>query len=175
MGVELVAALPGCTSREPWLPENVCRKDARLVTMNILVATDFGDASMEAMSWAFRFAEPLGASVHLLYVFVDDSPVGHAEALGALHAIAAQHEGSAAFGSYTVLAGEPAQKVVEFALTSGAELLVVGLNGGRGAKAELLGGRAERILRDARCPVVVVRPSELNLLAIAEERRRDDA
>lgn len=69
------------------------------------------------------------------------------------------------------VAGEPGAEVVDYALRSGADLLVVGLNGGMGEKSELLGGRAEHILRHARCPVVVVRPSELSLLAIAEEQR----
>lgn len=139
---------------------------------NILVATDFGDASMEALTWAFRLAEPLGAKVNLLHVFAHEDATSRSQALAALHELAQLQGDSSSLGSYTALAGDPASMVVDFASSSQADMLVVGLNGGLGKKSQLLGGRAERILRNARCPVVVVRPSELNLLAIAEERRQ---
>ncbi len=138
---------------------------------SVLVAVDFGDASLEALSWAFAVAEPLGAKVNLLHVFADGAVDRRANALAALHELAQLHAQSPALGSYTALAGKPELKVVDFALSSGADLLVVGLNGGLGTKSALIGGRAEAILRNARCPVVVVRPSELSLLAMAEERR----
>jgi universal stress protein A len=143
-----------------------------MTTKNILVATDFGDASMEALSWAFTFAESMGAKVNVLHVCTEQAAAVRAEALSALQGLAQLHAQSPALGSYTALAGEPAAKVVDFALSSGADLLVVGLNGGMGPKSELLGGRAEGILRNAPCPVVVVRPTALSLLALAEERRR---
>jgi nucleotide-binding universal stress UspA family protein len=139
---------------------------------NVLVATDFGDASMAALSWAFDMAAPLGAKVHLIHVFQEDAGLRPADALAALKKLGDAYAESPSFGSYTALRGETAGTIVEFALTSQADLLVIGLNGGLGANSELLGGRAESVLRNARCPVVVVRPSELELLARAEEHRR---
>ncbi|HEY6877993.1 MAG TPA: universal stress protein [Polyangiales bacterium] len=136
---------------------------------NVVVATDFGDASMEALAWALRLAEPLGAKVNVVHVFQEQD---QQSALRALRNLGESFAGSSAFGSCTARAGDPTRTVLDFALSARADLLVIGLNGGMGTKSELLGGHAEGLLRSAPCPVVVVRPSELDLLAIAEEKRR---
>ena len=56
-----------------------------------------------------------------------------------------------------VLAGTPHRVLVDAAGKAGADLLVVGATGSGPVAAELLGSTADRILRKASCPVLVVR------------------
>jgi nucleotide-binding universal stress UspA family protein len=56
-----------------------------------------------------------------------------------------------------VLAGTPHRVLVDAAGKAGADLLVVGATGSGPVAAELLGSTADRVLRKASCPVLVVR------------------
>lgn len=56
-----------------------------------------------------------------------------------------------------VLAGAPHRVLVDAAEKTGAELLVVGATGCGPLAAEMLGSTADRVLRKASCPVLVVR------------------
>ena len=56
-----------------------------------------------------------------------------------------------------VMQGTPAPTILEQATESGAELLVLGTHGRTGLKRLLLGSVAERVLRAAHLPVLVVR------------------
>jgi len=57
----------------------------------------------------------------------------------------------------TVLAGSPHSVLVDAAQTAGAGLIVLGATGSGPFAAELLGSTADRVLRKATCPVLVVR------------------
>jgi nucleotide-binding universal stress UspA family protein len=54
--------------------------------------------------------------------------------------------------------GEPAEQVVEIAEKAGAELIVIGLRRRSPVGKLLLGSTAQRILLDATCPVLAVKP-----------------
>jgi nucleotide-binding universal stress UspA family protein len=56
-----------------------------------------------------------------------------------------------------VLAGEPHRVLIDAASMAGADLIVVGATGCGVLAAELLGSTADRVLRKAACPVLVVR------------------
>jgi nucleotide-binding universal stress UspA family protein len=56
-----------------------------------------------------------------------------------------------------VLIGGPFQTIVDQALTSGVDLIVTGTHGGTGITHLLIGSVAERVIRHASCPVLVVR------------------
>lgn len=64
--------------------------------------------------------------------------------------------GSELAGS-VVLSGAPHRALTETARTAGADLIVVGATGSGPLAAELLGSTADRVLRKATCPVLVVR------------------
>jgi nucleotide-binding universal stress UspA family protein len=59
-----------------------------------------------------------------------------------------------------VVHGRAAQVLAD--CSTGAELLVIGWRGRGGIRDWLLGSTAEEVVRRARCPVVVVRPRELD-------------
>lgn len=54
--------------------------------------------------------------------------------------------------------GHPAVEILEVAREVGADLLFIGSHGKTGVERLLLGSVSERVVREARCPVMVVRP-----------------
>ncbi len=56
-----------------------------------------------------------------------------------------------------VLEGSPAEEIVRFAREGAYDAVVMGTHGRTGLKHLVLGSVAERVVRHARCPVVVVR------------------
>ena len=57
-----------------------------------------------------------------------------------------------------VLEGDPADRIVAFAAEHQADLIVMGTHGARGIEKILLGSVAERVLKRAACPVLIVNP-----------------
>ncbi len=53
--------------------------------------------------------------------------------------------------------GDPAIEIVNFARSSGTDLLVVGTHGRSGLRHAILGSVAERVVRHAACPVLTIR------------------
>lgn len=66
--------------------------------------------------------------------------------------------------------GNPADEILHLAAEIGAHLVLVGSHGRTGVERALLGSVSERVVREARCPVMVARPREygdVDLLAVA--------
>ena len=57
-----------------------------------------------------------------------------------------------------VLEGDPADRIVAFAADQQADLIVMGTHGARGIEKILLGSVAERVLKRAACPVLIINP-----------------
>jgi nucleotide-binding universal stress UspA family protein len=56
--------------------------------------------------------------------------------------------------------GSPASEIVRLASEGSFDLVVVGTHGRAGFRRLVLGSVAERVVREAHCPVLVVRPPE---------------
>jgi nucleotide-binding universal stress UspA family protein len=77
----------------------------------------------------------------------------------AAHAAACDARVEASISIVThVLRGNPATEIVHLADAVEADLVVVGRHGWRGMKRLLTGSVADRVLRHANCPVMLVRP-----------------
>ena len=145
---------------------------------NVLVATDFGEASETALVYGRDLARTFGATLHVLHV-VDDVPAkaisgeGYAvdfsdfqravekSAHKKLDAIV-RADDRRELGAKALLrtSTTPASAIVSYAKEAGIDLIVVGTHG-RGAMAHLfLGSVAERVVRSASCPVLAVRHPE---------------
>ncbi|MBI5137070.1 MAG: universal stress protein [Nitrospirae bacterium] len=140
----------------------------------ILVPTDFSDPADEAWRHAVALAKHCGSRVVLLYVV--EPVLSHYGVVGLIpsvreleeqHDIAsrlklkerveqAEREGLRVEGR--IASGKPWQCVVEVAGQLKAELVVMGTHGRTGVAHETLGSTAERVVRQAPCPVMVVRP-----------------
>jgi len=65
--------------------------------------------------------------------------------------------------------GRPAEEILELAREIGADLIFIGSHGKVGLERLLLGSTCERVVREARCPVMVARPksyAEVELLPV---------
>jgi universal stress protein A len=143
----------------------------------ILVATDFSDASEDALAYARMLADAFGASLHVLHVLEDLAahawttevyvaalPGVHEEMERQAHDRLQQlltDEERARYRAELVLRfGSPFVEIVRYAREHEIGLIVLGTHG-RGALAHmLLGSVAERVVRKAPCPVLTVRHPE---------------
>jgi nucleotide-binding universal stress UspA family protein len=136
----------------------------------ILCPTDFTPFSSRALAHAIAVARPAQAEISLLHVALvpvpsieqDDEPewmpLGPAERTGLLEHMrrCAAPADAAGLTTHLVLrSGIPGDEIVRAADVLGADLIVMASHGRRGFQ-RLLGSHAERVLRTASCPVLVV-------------------
>jgi nucleotide-binding universal stress UspA family protein len=133
---------------------------------HVVVPVDFSDRSLAAVRLARTLVEaPSGLHVvHVLPMlspmdpgvvwgsWTDDSRRKHARAalLGQLGEIANE-------ARITIVIGDPAREIAEIASRDGAELIVIPSHGRTGPSRVLIGSVAERVVRHAHCPVLVLR------------------
>ena len=143
---------------------------------HILVPTDFSAASEAALEYGLTMARRFGASLHLLHV-VDDPFAGAAtwgsevyiasvpamqetlvaEAARKLSGLLARAEGKGIPARSEVRLGRPAEVIREVANKEACDLIVMATHGRTGMAHVLLGSVAEKIVREAPCPVLTVR------------------
>ena len=148
---------------------------ATLQLKKILVPIDFSPASTWAFSYAVRFAEEFDAELTLLYVLVPAPPRSFAAIPGErafskselsgteknLRAlIASTRNGSVQRVRSTMRIGVPSHEIVEIAKDADIDLIVIATHGYTGWKHFCIGSTAERVVRGAPCPVLVVREKE---------------
>ena len=144
---------------------------------NILVATDFGEASEAALAYGRELARTFGATLHVLNIADDvymrlggDAYVAvlpdlqkdiEAAARRQLDELLIDNDPTPITVKKVVLtSAATASCIVQYAQDSSIDLIIVGTHG-RGAVAHLLmGSVAERVVRTAPCPVLTVRHPE---------------
>lgn len=138
---------------------------------SILVPCDFSDCSIAALSHAAALAKLAGSTVVLLHVmepvrpgFLVEGAVSRQnqgllreKAGQKLTALAKAHASGVHLGRPLIKAGKPWEVIVATASKAGADLIVLGTHGYTGLKHAVLGSVAERVVRHASCPVLVVR------------------
>jgi len=133
---------------------------------NILVATDFGEASSEALRYAFGLAAGGDAKVHLVHAVTVQGmleaasplhePLEDADAwtLRKLAQLVEPYRAAGHVGELRAPIGDPAELILRTADELSADLVVVGAHGGRPLGRTSVAGR---VFRQAACPVVVLR------------------
>jgi len=157
-------------------PSTVCAPAPRAIQLKkILVPLDFSSPSQNALRYARRFAEQFGGEVTLLHVlekipvaaapemppyfdFTEDQLAAAEKNLRALCA-ASRGNRSPAMSS-TIRTGLAAHEIVEAAKEFDSDLIVIATHGYTGWKHFCIGSTAERVVRTAPCPVLVVREKE---------------
>ena len=137
----------------------------------ILVPLDFSPASMEALDYAVWLAKQFHAAIHLVHVYPPDeasSVPGAAhlllqsgEAIERLNeeltGIHRKHVPTFCPENCHIRSGRPYEQIVRLAREIDADLIVLSTRGYSGLKHLLLGSTAERVVRNAPCPVLVTR------------------
>lgn len=145
----------------------------------LLVPVDFSDNSMHAVNYALRLARRFGSRVVLVHVYhfpvellTDWSAygtlAGSGELLEALRkereeqlaALAREKAGSGLEIVTRVLEGTPFSEIVKASREENADLLIMGTRGLTGIKHVLIGSTAEKVVRKAPCPVLVLKPED---------------
>lgn len=138
----------------------------------LLLATDLSDASAAATEEAFELASRLGASLLVVSVIDPGSlllPGGRYQARVdqvrerrevLAQALVERGRQAGVAVSFLVWQGNPGDMIVAAAEAERADMVVVGSHG-RGAVGRFfLGSVSEHVVRNAPCPVLVVRPRE---------------
>jgi len=144
-----------------------------LPVKKILVPVDFSDCSLFALHYAVNLAKQVDASLLLVHVASSllappemeyvhlDLKKFQAEvekhASAKLAAIAQKEIPATVHASPIVRHGTPWEEITRTAKDRKADLIVIGTQGHTGLKHVFLGSTAEKVVRFAGCPVLVVR------------------
>lgn len=152
---------------------------SRVHPRHILVPTDFSAASKKAIEYADAFASTFQSRVTLLHVlepmalppeygyipaYSPEDEALHVEAVRKQLLERASSMDSARQTEILVRVGRPWHEVVSAVSELGVDLLVLTTHGRTGLPHMLMGSVAEKIVRHASCPVLVVRPEERDFL-----------
>jgi nucleotide-binding universal stress UspA family protein len=143
----------------------------------ILVPVDFSPPSQQALDFASEIGKPSAASIDLLYVYEVPAflPVGALVETGPSDAalvdlmrknaetvldgfMAEARKRGVPVRSARAELGPPPQTICAVAKSGGYDLIVIGTHGRTGLSHALIGSVAERVVRNAPCPVLSVRP-----------------
>jgi nucleotide-binding universal stress UspA family protein len=140
----------------------------------ILAPTDFSAHAEGALRYACALADRLGADLHVLHVLSEIVPTGpdpllmpvmppqfyqddEERAAKTLETAIDPSWGQPRGLARAVRWGTPAEAIVDYAAEQKADLIVIATHGRTGLSHVLLGSVAERIVREAPCPVLTIR------------------
>jgi nucleotide-binding universal stress UspA family protein len=137
----------------------------------VLIAYDFSDGSELALNSGISFAQEYQAELHLLHVLppssLEDSeiswyPLGKEDAY---HKAARRLQKAAPAEAQfwceikqAVCEGQPYREILNYAEKNEIDLICIGAHGADFASRALFGSNVDRVLRQAPCPVLVMRP-----------------
>ncbi len=145
-----------------------------LTFKKILVPVDFSDCSNDAVRHARELAARFDSELHLLHVVESWPPAGSvtSEAYPMYHdyvvqlndhatkqlaEVAANIAGSIPV-QHVIRSGHIQQEIIKYITDEKIDLAVIGTHGRTGLSHWLMGSVAEKVVRLAPCPVLVVRP-----------------
>jgi universal stress protein A len=140
----------------------------------ILAPTDFSEHAENALRFACGLAQRLGAELHLLHVLSEIVPTGpdplltpvlppeyyresEVQSREALAKLIQPSWGTPPVVESAVRWDSPVEGIVEYAREAAIDLIVIATHGRTGLSHVLLGSVAERIVREASCPVLTIR------------------
>ena len=145
----------------------------------ILVAVDFSDESQHGLRYAAMWAAAFDATLVLVHVVepalgwpraaqaaladTQSEAQKTAKAQAGLRTLCEQMPNNCRVVETVVCSGLVFFEIVEAARTLGADLIVVSRHMPIGPGQELSGGTAERVMRHAPCPVLIVRTPHTHL------------
>ena len=148
---------------------------APIAIKKILAPTDFSPASEKGLKYALRFAREFGAEVTLLHILepivpfafeglpmrlpVEETGLSDAERAFKALEVSAREKGDTIVHAMT-RQGIASHEIVDAAKEFDVDLIVMATHGYTGWKHFCIGSTAERVVRAALCPVLVVREKE---------------
>jgi len=144
---------------------------------NILLPTDFSNLSLTAASYAIDLASQYGAKIHLLNVIEKKPPILAIRAIDiSEEKIMKSIEDSAKESlekakqkitknnkveiKSVLLKGNDYEEIVNYSNKEKIDVIVIATHGLTGLLHTLVGSVAEKVIRYAKCPVLVITPTE---------------
>ena len=163
-------------------PRNSQRAQSRIDLRRILVPIDFSDHSKKALQYAIPFAEQFKATIDLLYVvepaiYPADFSFGQVgfpavedelRQRGAeeLESLIKREIGARVNARSSVRTGKAAYEIEQYAREESIDLIIIATHGHSGMEHVLFGSTAEKVVRHAPCPVLVVRMAEKEFVKV---------
>ncbi len=143
---------------------------------NILLPTDFSKLSMSAAQYAIDLAKQYNAKIHLLNVIEKTPPILTIHSLdlseekiiksieddarNSLEKAAAKIKNEEVEVASILKKGLDYQEIVSYSQKNKIDVIVIATHGRTGLLHTLLGSVAEKVIRYAKCPVLVITPTE---------------
>ena len=140
----------------------------------ILIPTDFSDLSCEAFSWATLLTKEFKAKIVIVHVISERVAAEMTAQPGNPWESVLEREDNAMIESFQsclksdidqtvetqtlVKVGPAAEKIIEAATEKNADLIIMTTHGRTGLSHALMGSVAEKVVRQAPCPVLTIRP-----------------
>jgi universal stress protein A len=150
----------------------------------VLVPVDFSEMSRKALLYAVSFAKQFGAKIVLLHVveplpappevvYLETGAINTEARKGAEKQLSVWRQAVAAGASVTtkIRTGVAYREIVEAAKAAKADLIVLSTHGRTGLAHLFMGSTAERVVREATCPVLVVRSPEREFVSASPSKR----
>lgn len=152
------------------------KRPSRIQLQRILVPIDFSEFSKNALKYAIPFAKQFRASVDLLYVvepaiYPADFSFGQVgfpnveeelrkRGTEELETLMKKEIGRRLPARFSVRTGKPFYEINQYAKEEDVDLIIIATHGHSGVEHILFGSTAEKVVRKAPCPVLVVRSGE---------------
>ena len=143
---------------------------------HIVAATDFSEAAAHAAAFAISLAEEADAHLTLVHAldlppavetWIVESEAGSSRlqqwqqgASGRLHELVPNDAGTYCHVEERVESGSAARVILDVAAERHAGLIVIGAHGGGPLERMFVGSTAQRVVRQAPCPVLIVRATQ---------------
>lgn len=138
-----------------------------VITPMILCAVDLGPLTGRVLFHAYGLSKVLGAGLRVLHVSADNGDDLRNRVVAECER-AAPYEAAIDSESVTVATGRVSEAIQREALRCGATLIVVGSRGHGGLARLLLGSTSEALLSTARTPVLLVPPTEFDIISMGD-------
>ncbi|HEX5833929.1 MAG TPA: universal stress protein [Pyrinomonadaceae bacterium] len=155
--------------------------DLEVNLKRVLVAYDFSDFSELALNYGLSIAQEHQAEVHLLHVLparsINDPEIAWYPVKGesTYHTAARRLQKAVPPEVHLwcnvvtgVSEGHPYREILDYAEKNEIDLISVGAHGAGFGMRALFGSNVDRVLRQARCPVLVARPLKPRMLVSLE-------
>ena len=139
----------------------------------VVIPIEFSSTMDKVVDYAISVADQLGAKVHFLHVVNDfrgyDMVLAHPSFTELTRDLKTKSEKRMADlvedyshlkggVSGTVKNGEPAEEIIVFAKEINADMIIIGTHGIKGFERMIIGSTAEKVVRNAPCPVLTFNP-----------------
>ena len=132
----------------------------------ILSPIDLSESSPDVIATATALAKANEGKIIFVYVAIPELPASSGAAIAPVEEVVQQEREKFEHvrptdptvpSEHIFRRGDPADEILDVARETGCDLIVMGTHGRTGLKRVLMGSVAEKVVRNAECPVLTIR------------------